>query len=64
MIFWHFADAAHCEKSLMLAQKCKTRISEFWPKLVFLLEQQIKSILTLLHLKKIVLYITIEYGGK
>ena len=29
----------------MLAQKCRIRFSEFWPKLTFLLQQQIKFVL-------------------
>ena len=38
-----FACIVGCVQILMLAQKCRIRISEFWPRLTFLLEQQIKS---------------------
>ena len=43
MIFRQFASVAGCERSFILAQTCGPRISEFWPKPTFLLEQQIKS---------------------
>ena len=45
MIFRQHASVAVCVQSLMLAQKCRPRISEFWPKFTFLLEQQIKFVL-------------------
>ena len=37
---------AGCVQSLVLTQKCSPRTSEFWPKLAFLLEQQIKFLFT------------------
>ena len=36
-----------CVRSLMLVQKSRPRISEFWPEFTYLLEQQIKFFLTL-----------------
>ena len=42
MIFKQLASVAGCVQSFMLAQKCRPRISEYWPKFIFLLEKQIK----------------------
>ena len=44
-IFQKFASITGYVRSLMLAQKRGTRISELWSKLTFLLEQQINFIL-------------------
>ena len=48
MTFRQVACAAGYVQSFMLAQNCRIRISEFWSKLTFLLEQQIKFVLTLI----------------
>ena len=44
MISRQLACIAGCVQSFMLAQKCKIGISEFWPKLTFLLEYQVKFV--------------------
>ena len=45
MIFRQLASIAGCVRSSMLAQKCRSRISEFWPRFTFQLELKIKFIL-------------------
>ena len=45
MSFRQFASIAGYVQSFMLAQKCGPRISEFWLKLTFHLEEQIKFVL-------------------
>ena len=45
--FMQIACVAGCVQSFMVAQKCKIGISEFWQRLTFLYEQQIKSVLIL-----------------
>ena len=49
MTFKQFESVASCISSFMLAQKRRPRISEFRPKFTFLLEQQIKFILSLTY---------------
>ena len=49
-IFWQFACVGGCVQSLMLAQKFRIGMSEFWPILTFLLEQQTKFVLISLTL--------------
>ena len=47
--FRQFVSAAGCTcvRSFMLVQLCKPRILNFWPKFTFLLERQMKFVLTL-----------------
>ena len=47
MILRQFASIASCVQSFMLAQKCRHRISEFWPKFTFQMEQQIRLLLNI-----------------
>ena len=44
--FTQFACSAGCVQIFTLTQKCKIRISEFWPKLTFLLKKQTKFVVT------------------
>ena len=48
MIFKQFGSVASCVRSFMIAQKCRPRSSEFWPKFHFQLEKQIKFVLIIL----------------
>ena len=49
IIFRQFACATGCVQCFMLAQQCGIRISEFWRKFTFLLDQQIKLVLISLY---------------
>ena len=44
MIFRQCALVTRCVQNFMLVPKCRIKITEFWPKLTFLLEQQTKFV--------------------
>ena len=50
MILRLFAGIVTSVRASMLAQKCRPRLSEFGAKFTFLLEQEIKLILTLISM--------------
>ena len=48
MILSQFACVSGCVQCFTLAQKCRIGISEFWPKLTFLLKHQINFALVVI----------------
>ena len=49
MPFGQLANVADCMQSVMSAQKCRHKISEFWPKFTSIIEQQTKFVLIPYH---------------